>query len=278
MLRISGLSIFPVKSCGGVSVASAKIVLRGIEHDHRWMVVDENGVMLTQRDTPTLATVATEIGSCIVQLRADDMSPLSFPLRPMDTGARRTVFIHGKPVEAMDMDDTTRVWFSSFLGRPARLVWFPETSHRFTARDPQVECAFQDGYPLLVLSDASLDDLNARLAEPVGVDRFRPNVVVSGCERPYEEDDWSAFTLGDIPIAGVKKCVRCPIIQVEQTEGRRAGAEPTKTLLTYRRTTVLEDGKPLTKTWFGINANHRATGLLSVGDPVTVETFADVPF
>lgn len=275
MLRVSGLSVFPVKSCGGVSVSSAKIVLRGIEHDHRWMVVDENGVMLTQRDAPALATVATEIGSSVVRLRADEMSLLSFPLRPRDTGARRTVFIHGKPVEAMDMDDTTRVWFSSFLGRPARLVWFPETSHRFTNRDPRVECAFQDGYPLLVLSDASLDELNRRLVErgksPLPMNRFRPNMTVDGCD-PNQEDRWTGFEAGNATFRGVKLCARCRITQTDQALGAVTSGEPIRTLATYRERVDGDEKIHL----FGLNANHTPGGIVRVGDRVTVTATGEI--
>lgn len=286
MRRITGLFTYPLKSGAAIAHDSCWLMPRGLEHDREWMVVDEEGTFVSQRTHPALArvlpTVTYELDTfptgIFFTVRDNPFTPSPAFVFPDVDAPTRPVRVWSSTVDAHDHGDVAAEWFSDLLRKRVRLVRFAPESRRPTSRDPNAEVGFADGYPLLVTTQESLDDLNARLAVPVDSGRFRPNVVVSGSDRPYEEDEWAAFTLGGIPIVGVKKCVRCPIIQVDQSEGRRAGAEPTKTLLTYRRTVVQEDGKPVTKTWFGINANQQANGVLAVGDPVIVNRFADVPF
>lgn len=275
-MHVSAIDIYPIKSCRGIPVRRARVVRRGLEHDHRFMVVDEEGVMITQRNAPSLATVTTTIRGKSLLIGAEGCLSIVVPLRPRDTGQRQTVFIHEKPVEAMDMGETVALWFSSHVKRRARLVWFPNTTHRYTSRDPSVEVAFQDGYPLLVLSEASLVELNRRMVErgkpALPMDRFRPNIVVSGCARPHEEDEWAAFEVGTLPIRGVKLCARCRITQTDQALGKLTSGEPMRTLGTYRAREV--DGE--SKNLFGLNANHRRGGILRVGDGIVVTNVGDI--
>lgn len=291
MRRIIGLFTYPLKSGAAIAHDSCWLRGRGLEHDREWMLVDEEGTFVSQRTFPALARVlpavtydpdtwSTRISFTVRNQDARDnpFAPSPEFIRHDSKAPTRPVRVWDSTVDAHDHGDVAAEWFGDLLGARVRLVQIAPDSRRPTSRDANVEVGFADGYPLLVTTQESLDDLNARLADPVGADRFRPSVLVSGCKRPYEEDEWDAFRLAGVPIVGVKRCVRCPVIQTDQSEGRRAGAEPTKTLLTYRRTVVQENGKPATKTWFGINANHQGNGVLAIGDPVLVERFGNVPF
>jgi len=260
---VSRLFVYPVKSLGGVEVDGAEVEARGFRHDRRWMLVDEEGVFLSQRRFPRMALVSVRIvWDDGLLLDAPGMPTLPVPF---GTGGAGTVdvTVWGDAVRAAPVGAEADAWFERFLGARCRLVYMPEGSVR------QVEPAyalagdkasFSDGFPYLLLSQASLDDLNARMEEPLPVDRFRPNIVVEGCG-PYDEDRWGRVTLGGLPFRVAKPCSRCAITTTDQRTAQR-GKEPLKTLATYRK----RGGA----VYFGQNLIPDSTGALSVGDPLEV--------
>jgi uncharacterized protein YcbX len=184
---------------------------------------------------------------------------------PSPADARRTVEIWGNPVEAIDAGEAAARWLTQLLGADVRLAFCPETTARRT--DPDYDpigspVSFADGYPLLLISEASLADLNTRLETPLPMNRFRPNVVVRGTE-PFAEDAWRRVTIGSLAFDVVKSCARCVVTTTDQDTGERS-AEPLRTLAKFRRR---GDGVQ-----FGMNVVHRGTGTIRVGDPVTCLT------
>jgi uncharacterized protein YcbX len=263
VITLAAIHCYPVKSCGGVSLARAELDRLGIRLDRAWMVVDPAGRFLTQREEPALARVRTELRDGQLVCRAPGAAPLELPQAGV-AGPRREVQVWRHRGPGVDQGDAAAAWFEAAIGRACRLVRVPDDHARRVSpeRFPgEAHTAFSDGYPLLLLSEASLADLNARLAEPVPMDRFRPNLVVRGCE-PYAEDGWRRIRIGGVELAVVKPCPRCAIPTIEQGTGRRTGDEPLRTLAAYRRG---PEGA-----LFGQNLVHLSPGPLQLGDPVEV--------
>lgn len=259
---VSRLFVYPVKSLGGMELDEAEVETRGFRHDRRWMLVDGRGVFLSQRSHPRMALARARVEGERLVVEAPGMPALELPLVPEPRGAV-TVSVLGDEVGAVPCDGEADRWFARFLGAPCRLVYMPDGTER--AVEPRYAAAgdrvsFADGFPFLVLSEASLDDLNGRLPEPVPVDRFRPNIVVAGCA-PYAEDRWRRVLVGGIGFRVAKACSRCAITTVDQGSGEK-GKEPLRTLATYR--------KAGGEVYFGQNAIPDATGPLRVGDFVEV--------
>ncbi len=263
MPYISSLHVYPVKSCAGQELSRAELDARGIRNDRSWVVVDEGDRMLTQRDTPALALVrpVPEDGGLV--LSAPDMEDLPVPKR--EEGGVRKVNVWEDMCEGIDQGDAAADWLGSYLGRSCRLLYFRPGFVRPVDPDyaPRSgdQVGFADGFPLLVISEASLADLNARLEEPVRMNRFRPNVVVADCP-PYAEDTWKLVRAGNLELDLVKPCGRCATVLVEQENGT-PGKEPLKTLATYRKL-----GRPSPS--FGHNAVHRSPGVLETGMAIQV--------
>lgn len=255
-MHISRLYCYPIKSCAGIALDSVHVSLRGILHDRAWAVVDlKTKKVLTQRDTPRLCLVRTALDGGELVFSAQDGQEMRTPIEGPESGGERGLVaeIWGDRVDVVDQGVWPSGWFSAFLGKACSLVRMPG------ARRPKDrDIAFADAYECLVLSEASLDDLNGRLEAPLSMDRFRPNVVVAGCG-PYAEDAWHYVRLGGMHAEGQTACVRCVITVTDQRTGVR-GKEPLKTLATYRKT---EEGVT-----FGRNFSFLGGGLLSVGDPV----------
>lgn len=222
-----------MKSLGGIRVASARVMEKGLQHDRRWMLVDEQGRFLTQRAWPRMALfrMRQEGDRFVVSFRGED---LVLPMAALGETLRAQIW--DDSVEVVQAPQVYHQWFSDRLGMNCRLVNFPEENHRPV--DPQYRLASEnvslaDGYPLLIIGQASLDDLNARLEMPVPMNRFRPNLVFSG-GAPYEEDQWKNFRVGSNSFMGVKPCSRCVLTTVDQSTGE-VGREPLLTLSKYRR-------------------------------------------
>ncbi len=277
-MRVTGLFLYPVKSLGAVAVREAHVGDLGLEGDRRWMLVDADGRFLTQREHPALALGRVAVGAGgALTLAAPGLPPLDVA-PPAAAAPRVRVRVFTDVVEAAPAAAAAHAWASAWLGAPTRLVHMPADVRR--AVDPRYagpddRTAFTDGYPVLVASQPSLDDLNARLAAagtaPVGMERFRPNVVVDADAgeplAPYAEDDWRTLRLGDeVRLAVVKPCARCAVTTVDQHSAAR-GTEPLRTLAGYRRVG--------TKVLFAQNAVVRATGPLRVGDPAAAAAHAD---
>jgi hypothetical protein len=252
-MHISGLFLYPVKSGAGMAVDAWDLDARGLVHDRSYMVVDAHGTFLTQREAPRLALVEAQFGEPL-QVRTPLGVAEALP------GTSRQVGVWGYTGPAADCGDDVAELLSTFLERPCRLVFAgPEFGRR--SDDDGSALGFADGYPLLLIGEASLADLNTRLPEPLPMDRFRPNVVVAG-SAAFEEDQWSQVDLGEIPADVVKPCLRCAITRVDQATGVRGDGEPLRTLGTFRK---VKGGVA-----FGQNLVHTATGRLRVGDEVTV--------
>jgi len=256
---LSGLYVYPIKSCGGISLHTAEVDERGIRHDRRWMLVDEAGVFLSQREVPRLALVGIRMADDGLLVDAPGMTALSMPFEP--EGESILARVWDDLVETLRVGREADRWFTRFLGVPCRLVYLPDRSVRPVDPDyaePGDRVGLSDGFPFLMISEASLADLNGRLDKPLPMDRFRPNLVVRGCG-PFAEDGWRRIRIGAMTFRVVKPCARCKITTVDQASAAE-GKEPLRTLARYR--------KVGSKVLFGQNLVHDGTGVLSVGDAV----------
>ncbi|RIX97292.1 MOSC domain-containing protein [Aureimonas flava] len=274
-MQVSTLAIHPVKGGRARHPDAADLEPMGLRDDRRWMLVDETGRFLTQREHPPLALLDAEPD--------EDGLHLSYPaidgreggerFVPVPEGETRLpVTVWGDTVDAAAADAPTQAALARWLGRPVRLVHFDGRARRTVSRDWTAEdrpVGFADGFPLLIATTASLRELNRRIVaaggEAVPMSRFRPNIVVDGAE-PFAEDGWATIGVGDVVLDLVKPCARCAVTTVDQDEGRRSGKEPLATLGRFRRS-----GDPRAPgVLFGWNAVARGTGILRVGDPVRV--------
>ena len=235
MIMIANIFTYPVKSCRGVEHRSARLTDAGLEHDREWMFVAPGGRFLTQRELPALARVVVQVGDKGLRLEADGAGNVMVEFDR--TGPSGEVTVWGDRVTAIDQGDSVARWASDFLGREVRLVRFHPGARRPSSREwtGEVEALtrFTDGYPLLVVSRASLDDLNGRLQDPLPVDRFRPNVVLDGLP-PYGEDALGDLVADGLRLRVVKPCTRCVITTTDQTTGTVRGEDPVRTLRGYR--------------------------------------------
>lgn len=234
-IRLASLHIYPVKSCRGITCDRARVTAAGLEHDREWMIVDDRGVFLTQREQPQLARVHVELLAGTLQVTCPGTGTFDVPLDAV--GPLTTVNVWRSRVRAFDMGDVARDALSAFLGRPVRLVRFDPAERRLSnpewTQGVEAPNRFSDGYPLLVLSTASLADLNSRLEIPLPLDRFRPNLVFDGWTA-YGEDRAATLDCRNLKLALVKPCTRCIITTTEQGTGERLGVEPLATLRSYR--------------------------------------------
>lgn len=258
---LSGLNIYPVKSAAGIALQTAEAQLRGLKFDRRWMITDLRGKFMTQRQFPRMALIQTQIEAGGLLLSAAGME--SIAITPTENPLVK-VEVWGDRAQAIPADPAVNVWLSKFLDRPCQLVYMPEDEIRSVDRKYAVNqrdhVSFADGFPYLLISEASLADLNRRLELPLPMNRFRPNFVVSGCE-PFAEDAWKRIRIGSIEFHLVKLCSRCAVTTVDQATGIQ-GQEPLATLGTYRR----QKGKIL----FGQNLVPENEGTIALGDQIEV--------
>jgi uncharacterized protein YcbX len=259
-MKVASLHVYPIKACGAVEVDLMALDRRGPVGDRRFMIVDEDGRFLTQREEPTLALISPTLVEGGVRLDA----PAQETLEVSSDGDRRGVVVWRLELEAIDMGDEVALWLSRHLGRSVRMVRMaPDVIRPVDAPygNGETSVAFADGFPLLVTHTASLDELNGRLNEPVSMARFRPNLVVTGGE-PWAEDGWRNLTVGDVSISLVKPCERCKVVNVAP-DTAETSKEPLRTLATYR--CVTQAG-----VIFGQNGIHEGPGTIEVGDEVLV--------
>lgn len=250
MATISQINVYPIKSCAGIALDEARMFAHGLEYDRHWMLVDTRGRFVTQRTMPRMALIEPELAGGELVVRAPGQAPFRTPLDAavLSDAERIEVTVWRSTLNALDVGGEAAQWFSAFLGAPLRLMRFDPAAQRIANRDRTGDTIaplrFADGYPLLVIGQASLDDLNARLAkkgvDAIPMNRFRPNLVLSGIEA-YEEDYIDTLRLetgaGPIGLRFVKPCTRCPIPTIDQLSGApdpRWPHEPTDTLSAYR--------------------------------------------
>lgn len=264
MIKIASLHYYPIKACRGHAVESAIVERRGLQHDRRFLIVNSEGVAITQRDMATLALVVPDLTDSTLGLSAPDMPTIQLPVA-LDGPIQRATVWDDSGIKTIDQGDAAAEWFSTYLKVAARLVFMPKDGIRpvnpqyATRADDSV--SFADGYPILIASQESLDDLNARLESPLPMNRFRPNIVVSGCG-PFEEDTWQRIRIGEVELALVKPCSRCEVTTIDQTSIVR-GKEPLRTLATFRRVAG-------SKVMFGMNVIPLNEGKIRVGDRLEV--------
>ncbi len=260
---LSSIHIYPVKAAGGITLERWTIDAFGPRYDRRWMMVDEHGVFLSQRSDPSLALIRTELDGDRLVLHAPSHGPIELPLEPDWSPGSAEVRVWNDTVVAESCGAAADRWLTSVLGRRVRLVRMPDDALRqvdLRFANPGERTSFTDAFPFLLIGSASLADLNARLEQPLPMNRFRPNLVIEGT-LPFEEDEWLRIGIGNIEFRVAKPCARCVVTTTDQETGAR-GVEPLRTLATYRR----RDGKVL----FGQNLVHEGMGYIEVGTPVDV--------
>ena len=263
-MHVASLHRYPIKGCRGHALDAAVLDALGFERDRRLMLIDPSGRFVSQREEPLLATLDPELDGNRLTVRAAGAKPLALEIDP--GGRTVEVSVWGHEFQAVDQGERAAEWFSDAVGSGLRLVWYGPSSRRLInptySPRADAETAFTDGYPVLVVQQASLEDLNARLAEPIPMARFRPNIVVGG-GTAWDEDAWKVLRVGTMIFDAVKPCARCLVTTTDQRTGaRHPHQEPLRTLASFRTL-------PALGAIFGQNLVMRSPGTLSVGDAVT---------
>lgn len=268
-LQVSELYVYPIKSMGGIPLTVMHLDATGPRFDRRWMLVDETGRFISQREEPRMALISTCLTDAGVVVSAPRHGRLNVDAVPLDA-ERLRVSVWDDELDALRVGAVADRWFSDMLERPCRLVYLADDVTRLVDRDfnpDERSIRFADGFPLLVIGAESLRELNARIVARGGLalpmNRFRPNLVIDGANA-WDEDVWKHIAVGadGVQLSIVKPCARCAITTVDQQTAER-GKEPLATLATYRRST---DGSVM----MGQNALHDRTGTIRAGDRVTV--------
>lgn len=266
-VSVVSLHVYPIKGCRGTALQEAQVTPLGVRYDRGLMLIDSDGARLSQREEPRLALLHPRRDGNVVRVDGPDGGSYIHELRV--DGTRRAVRLSRVRTAGIDQGDEVAAWFGDQIGRACRLVSFPDDEVRTVNPTYAVgETAYTDEFPLLVTSLESLADLNTRLDEPLPMNRFRPNVVLSGWDLPWAEDGVRRLRVGGVEIEMVRRCGRCVVTTVDQ-ETAVVGREPLRTLAKFRNVEQ--------SLLFGVLAVPRVTGTISVGDPVEVLESAD-PF
>ena len=262
-LHLCEINVYPIKSTRRIGLEEVRVHRHGLEGDRRWMVVDDGGRFISQRDEPRLALIRAQSEELGVAIEAPGMARVFAPL-PAGRESRVHVEIWKDVVEVRKAEEAANEWFSRFLERPVNLVYMDDPARRRVdsrfARRADDCVNFADGYPTLLTSRESLAELNRRLDTPVPMSRFRPNLIVTG-DGPFAEDHWRRVRIGAVEFDVVKGCARCTITTIDQ-ETAETGKEPLRTLNKFRR----RNGN----IYFGQNLIPVDEGVVRVGDPVDV--------
>lgn len=258
-MKITQLYIYPVKSLSGIPVQKSYVTDRGLAYDRRWVLVNENNVHVTQREHPEMVHLKQAILEKEIEVRNEQtQEAILIPFLSTSTRIEK-IHVWDDVFDAIEVSEKLSTWFSNFLKKEVRLMYQSDESKRsidkqYRHQDNDVVSA-ADGYPILIISEESLNDLNARLTEPVEMLRFRPNIVLEGIEA-YGEDELGRLGLDEAEIIGVKNCSRC-IMVTNKLDGSLRDNEPLKTLSNYRRV----EGKVL----FGRNFLVASQGQIIIG-------------
>jgi uncharacterized protein len=262
--KLSEIVIYPVKSFSGISLQSAEITDRGFKHDRRWMIIDSGEKFISQRTHPQMALIKTKIShnKLILSHKTKDIPPLVIPMNAMSAEIT-VVSVWDDLVEAQLVGKYADEWLNEALGIKCRIVFMLDETQRFVDRKFAFDnelVSFADAFPVLIIGEQSLEDLNKRLNEKILMNRFRPNLVFTGGE-PFDEDKWKRIKIGGVIFSVVKPCSRCTTTLVNQETGTK-GEEPLKTLSAYRAEN--------NKIYFGQNLIHEETGTVKVGDVIEI--------
>lgn len=266
MPTLSELCIYPIKSCAGINQQRVALDRFGPVGDRRWMLVDGAGKFITQREHAGLARLCAVPTATGLELSSGGEAR---NVQRPESAKRKLVTVWSDAVPVVDAGDEIAGWLEVQLGLIARLVYMPDDCQRLVdgvyAKSAET-VSFADGFPLLLISQASLELLNSKLGSPVPINRFRPNLVVDGCDA-HAEDDWRQIRIGDMEFDVAKPCARCVVPSIDQATGEK-DSEILRALAGYRR---FEDpGAGPRQVYFGQNLLYRGTGELAVGDEVAI--------
>ena len=264
-LKISDLWIYPIKSLAGIQLTTTKVEKRGLQYDRRWVLVDKDGAFVSQREYPEMNFLQPEIHGNEIKVhhKHDKMESISFSIdEPNTSTASVTIWddaCTGKPV-----DPKVDAWFSKAIGKPVTLLYMHKDGARQAdpryAINPSDEVSYADGYPVLILSEASLELLNSKTTEHIPMNRFRANIIISGTSA-HEEDTLREIEINDVKLFGVKPCARCVMTTIDVATAQK-GKEPLKTLATYRKLGH--------KILFGENFIPVTEGVIKIGESLVV--------
>lgn len=266
-MTLNDIFIYPVKSLAGIRVAQWDVVETGLRYDRQWMLIDENGQFLSQRRLPKMALIQTRLTDAELILSAPNFADFTLPLESSG-GAIIQSTVWKDCCDAQHISNEADAWFSAVLDMQCQLVYLPPETKRgvdLTYANDADRVAFADGFPFLIVSENSLNALNSALEIPVEIARFRPNLVIAGCDA-YAEDSWREIRIGNIDFRLPKPCSRCSVPAINPKTAE-VGKEPLTTLSRLR--------KWQNKIYFGQNALHNQCGELKVGQDVDVKIIGD---
>jgi len=272
MFNIQSLHIYPVKGMPGIEVQKAKLEPEGFQYDRRWMLVDEEGVFISQRNLPELVAAKINLEGTSLSIEINETQISVEYNRYSDVILDVSVFEN--EMKANEVDSVISKKLSTALNKAVKLVQVSKISNRIkdfskhiehwkidrTSIPQSTKVSFADGYPYLIIGSASLELLNAKLSEPLKADRFRANIIVD-TSMPHIEDSWKKISAGDQKLLGIKSCARCEVVTIDQQDGNR-GKEPLRTLNKYRK---VDNG-----IFFGLNAMSLTEGYVEVGDTLSI--------
>ncbi|MCF7823611.1 MAG: MOSC domain-containing protein [Candidatus Marinimicrobia bacterium] len=258
------ITIYPIKSCAGIDLPASDVEARGFPLDRRWLIIEENGTFISQRNAPQLGQIKISATENQLIINYMGKSPLIVD-QSTPSDKRIEAQIWKDSVQSLWLSSEYDAWFSEIIGRSVHLVQMDKQVHRPLEKESlpagrTFEVSFADGYPYLLTNQSSLDDLNDRLSQPIPMDRFRSNLVVCGFPA-FTEDHWKRIRIGDVEFLVVKPCGRCQVTTIDQKTGE-SSKEPLKTLASYRK----QNGKVM----FGMNLVALSEGRIKINTPVHI--------
>ncbi|MEX0603170.1 MAG: MOSC N-terminal beta barrel domain-containing protein [Marinobacter sp.] len=265
-MQVQSLYYYPVKSLPGINVERLELDDFGPVGDRRWMITDQFGQFITQRNYPALARVGISVDAGVVSIEVPDQGRF----RLIASAEAHNVMVWNDWIEAERAEAGPAEGLSNYLGIKVDVVYMPDRTFRIVDRvwvKERRRVGFADGFPFLIVNQASLDELNTRLEDSIDIRRFRPNIVVTGAE-PWAEDHWGVLLIGSVRFSLVKPCSRCVLTTVDPDTGTKAAdQQPLRTLGSYRR----QPGGVI----FGMNAIHGGEGPVVLGDAVSFDEFGE---